>query len=104
MAAAATTITSQHLDDEAQSALRRIEAWLQREERAARPPPADDAATVFAVSDGGLAEDAMELRAYPAHGAPEGAAAATRTAAQLEALVLQAERHTARSSAGRWCL
>ena len=50
----------------------------------------------------------MELRAYPAHGAPEGAAAATRTAAQLEALVLQAERHTARISlaadagAARW--
>lgn len=102
---ATAAVTSQPLSAAQQAALRRLEAWVRDDDAAARPLPTDESATLLftaterELANGHASEDAgvpgtemPALMAHPAGSAPAGAVAAVRTAAELEALVLRAER------------
>lgn len=102
---ATAAVTSQPLSAAQQAALRRLEAWVRDDDAAARPLPTDESATLLftaterELANGHASEDAgvpgtelPALMAHPAVSAPAGAVAAVRTAAELEALVLRAER------------
>jgi hypothetical protein len=97
---ATAAVTSQPLSAAQQAALRRLEAWVRDDDAAARPPATEEsAALLFTAAErhpaNGHASESGELPAlvsHPAGFAPPGAIAAVRTAAELEALVLRAER------------